>query len=89
MDFNTFCWNELNAKDAAAAKKFYGAVFGWMRTTRRSWSLPHGAFRIFGRLTGRTPACASTRWSCTAWFSAQQLARLVPLRFTFRRGAAA
>jgi uncharacterized protein len=26
---NTFCWNELNAKDAAACKKFYGAVFGW------------------------------------------------------------
>jgi len=29
MEFNTFCWNELNAKDAAAAKKFYSAVFGW------------------------------------------------------------
>jgi predicted enzyme related to lactoylglutathione lyase len=26
---NTFCWNELNARDAAACKKFYGAVFGW------------------------------------------------------------
>ncbi len=26
---NTFCWNELNAKDAAACKKFCGAVFGW------------------------------------------------------------
>ena len=28
-DLNTFCWNELNAKDAAACKKFYTAVFGW------------------------------------------------------------
>jgi uncharacterized protein len=28
-EINTFCWNELNAKDAAACKKFYGAVFGW------------------------------------------------------------
>ena len=28
-EINTFCWNELNTKDAAACKKFYGAVFGW------------------------------------------------------------
>lgn len=28
-EFNTFCWNELNAKDAATCKKFYSAVFGW------------------------------------------------------------
>jgi predicted enzyme related to lactoylglutathione lyase len=26
---NKFCWNELTAKDAAACKKFYSAVFGW------------------------------------------------------------
>jgi uncharacterized protein len=25
----TFCWNELMTKDAAAAKAFYGALFGW------------------------------------------------------------
>jgi uncharacterized protein len=25
----TFCWNELMTKDAAAAKKFYAALFGW------------------------------------------------------------
>ncbi len=25
----TFCWNELNTRDAAAAKDFYGRVFGW------------------------------------------------------------
>src|ERR1700722_16102835 len=29
---NTFCWNELNTKDAAACKTFYGAVFGWTAT---------------------------------------------------------
>jgi predicted enzyme related to lactoylglutathione lyase len=29
IETNKFCWNELNAKDAAACKKFYGAVFGW------------------------------------------------------------
>lgn len=26
---NTFCWNELTTRDAAACKKFYSAVFGW------------------------------------------------------------
>jgi hypothetical protein len=25
----TFCWNELMTKDAAAAKSFYAALFGW------------------------------------------------------------
>jgi len=25
----TFCWNELHTKDTAAAKTFYGGVFGW------------------------------------------------------------
>jgi predicted enzyme related to lactoylglutathione lyase len=25
----TFCWNELMTRDAAAAKAFYGALFGW------------------------------------------------------------
>lgn len=25
----TFCWNELMTKDAAAAKAFYAALFGW------------------------------------------------------------
>ncbi len=28
-EMNTFCWNELNAKDATACKTFYSAVFGW------------------------------------------------------------
>lgn len=25
----TFCWNELMTRDAAAAKAFYGSLFGW------------------------------------------------------------
>jgi hypothetical protein len=24
-----FCWFEVNTPDAEAAKKFYGALFGW------------------------------------------------------------
>jgi predicted enzyme related to lactoylglutathione lyase len=35
MEINTakpgnFCWFELATSDQAAAKKFYGGLFGWM-----------------------------------------------------------
>jgi len=30
---NTLCWNELATRDIAAAKTFYGAVFGWTGAT--------------------------------------------------------
>lgn len=26
---NAFCWSELNTRDPAQAKRFYGALFGW------------------------------------------------------------
>ena len=29
MIHGTFCWNELNTRDALAAKKFYGETIGW------------------------------------------------------------
>lgn len=28
----SFCWNELMTKDAARAKQFYAALFGWQMT---------------------------------------------------------
>ncbi|HEX5609228.1 MAG TPA: VOC family protein [Solirubrobacterales bacterium] len=28
-EYGAFSWNELHTRDAAAAKEFYGAVFGW------------------------------------------------------------
>jgi uncharacterized protein len=31
---NTMCWNELATRDAAAAKNFYGKVFGWSGITK-------------------------------------------------------
>jgi predicted enzyme related to lactoylglutathione lyase len=43
-EMNTFCWNELNAKDAAACKKFYGAVFGW---TAHDTDLEHVKYTHF------------------------------------------
>ncbi|MDI7861494.1 VOC family protein [Rhizobiaceae bacterium n13] len=29
MTHGTFCWNELNTRNAEAAKKFYGETIGW------------------------------------------------------------
>ncbi len=33
---NTFCWAELNTRDASAARDFYRAVFGWNAETQES-----------------------------------------------------
>jgi predicted enzyme related to lactoylglutathione lyase len=32
MKYGEFCWNELATGNVAAAKKFYGEVFGWKFT---------------------------------------------------------
>lgn len=39
----TFCWNELMTKDAAAAKTFYAALFGWQMA---ELPMPGGAYTI-------------------------------------------
>lgn len=47
----TFCWNELMTKDAAAAKAFYGALFGWKMS---DLPMPGGAYTILK--SGKTDA---------------------------------
>jgi len=39
----TFCWNELMTKDAAAAKSFYAALFGWKMA---DMPMPNGRYTI-------------------------------------------
>lgn len=39
----TFCWNELMTHDAAAAKTFYAALFGWKMS---DMPMPGGAYTI-------------------------------------------
>lgn len=39
-----FCWNELLVRDAKAAAKFYGALFGW---DTQSIDLPDGTYTFF------------------------------------------
>lgn len=45
----TFCWNELGTRNAAAAKKFYSAMFGWQT---HDDSTPMGVYTLL-RLDGQ------------------------------------
>ncbi len=45
VDLNTFCWNELNAKNAAACKEFYGAVFGWAAQDQEAGGMIYTIFK--------------------------------------------
>jgi len=49
----SFCWIELGTTDHAAAKKFYGALFGW--TPNDAPMGPGGVYTMF-RLDGRDAA---------------------------------
>lgn len=42
----TFCWADLSTSDVAAAKTFYGALFGW-----EAQDTPAGGGRFYTRLT--------------------------------------
>ena len=37
----TFCWIELGTTDVAAAKKFYGGLFGWTLTDVPMGAMPY------------------------------------------------
>jgi predicted enzyme related to lactoylglutathione lyase len=47
----SFAWNELATRDTAAAKDFYGKVFGW---STRSNAMPDGGEYIEWLVNGRT-----------------------------------
>src|SRR4051795_10612898 len=40
----SFCWNELATRDMDAAKRFYGAVFGWEGMTGEYAGAPYTEF---------------------------------------------
>ncbi|HET6997679.1 MAG TPA: VOC family protein [Solirubrobacterales bacterium] len=44
-EYGTFGWNELGTRDTAAAKEFYGAVFGW--TTQDEESERVGTYTVW------------------------------------------
>jgi len=67
----SFCWIELATTDQAAAKKFYGSLFGW--TANDNPMGPDGVYTIF-QLQGRDAAACYT-------LRADQRARGVPVHW--------
>jgi predicted enzyme related to lactoylglutathione lyase len=53
----TFCWDELNTSDVEAAKKFYGAVFGWQGKggDREYWHWQNAGREIGGMMPAPGP----------------------------------
>jgi predicted enzyme related to lactoylglutathione lyase len=51
-DTNKFCWYELNAKDAGACKRFYGAVFGWTAHDQPAGPMTYTIFKKDGQDVG-------------------------------------
>jgi uncharacterized protein len=49
----TFSWTDLGARDAEAAKRFYGGLFGW---SFEDLPIPDGGFYSMARLDGATAA---------------------------------
>jgi uncharacterized protein len=45
----TFGWNELNTRDTAAAKAFYGSVFGWEAVDHTNGPMTYTEFKLDGR----------------------------------------
>jgi len=46
---DTFCWNELNTRDTAAAIPFYEAVFGWTAETNQMGPMTYTEWKVDGR----------------------------------------
>jgi predicted enzyme related to lactoylglutathione lyase len=65
-----FCWNELETRDVAAAKAFYGAVFGWGSVdhdmgemgTYVEWQLDGNSIGGMMDITGRIPDEVPAHW---------------------------
>jgi hypothetical protein len=66
---NAMVWNELNTRDTAGAKEFYGAVFGWGSEDREfqtgnytSWKVGEDTAGGMIDITGRVPDEVPNHW---------------------------
>ena len=52
----SFCWNELNTRDAEGARAFYPAVFGWEPQVHDDGPMPYTEWHLGGRsIAGMMP----------------------------------
>lgn len=62
-EVNSLCWNELQARDLDAAKKFYPAVFGWtLKESPEYVELHLDGNGIGGMMTSQAPAQVPSYW---------------------------
>jgi uncharacterized protein len=62
-EVNTLCWNELQARDLEAAKKFYPALFGWTLKESPEYVEFHlDGKGIGGMMTSQAPAQVPSYW---------------------------
>jgi hypothetical protein len=60
---NTLCWNELQARDLGAAKKFYSALFGWgMKESPEYTELSVAGNAVGGMMTSQAPEGVPSYW---------------------------
>jgi predicted enzyme related to lactoylglutathione lyase len=48
----TLCWNELASRDVEGAKRFYGAVFGWVGDTQTMGDMTYTEWKLNGESIG-------------------------------------
>lgn len=68
-EYGCFGWNELNTRDTAAAREFYGAVFGWEveerdmgEMTYYVWKRGQASVGGMADITGRVPDEVPAHW---------------------------
>ncbi|HUR80671.1 MAG TPA: VOC family protein [Thermoanaerobaculia bacterium] len=62
-EVNTLCWNELQARDLDAAKKFYPALFGWTLKDSPEYTEFHlDGKGIGGMIASQAPAQVPSYW---------------------------
>lgn len=60
---NTLCWNELQARDLEAAKKFYTALFGWRAKESPEYTEWHlGEKALGGMIASQAPPEVPSYW---------------------------
>jgi len=62
-EVNTLCWNELQARNLDAAKKFYPSLFGWTLKESPEYTELHlDGKGIGGMMTSQAPAQVPSHW---------------------------
>jgi uncharacterized protein len=62
MKHGMFCWLDVTTPDAAAAKKFYGELFGWRTKEEKPGPHPYTMFTLDGKEFGGLMPMTGPEW---------------------------